>query len=83
MPSINLFLAGELIKLIVSLRFCICLQKTEQVKLYQEREFMSWYRYESDALILKLYIQPGAKRNEMIGLVQEELKIKLATPALE
>ena len=44
---------------------------------------MSWYRYESDALILKLYIQPGAKRNEIIGLMQDELKIKLATPALE
>lgn len=44
---------------------------------------MSWYRYESDALILKLYIQPGAKRNEIIGLMQDELKIKLATPAIE
>ena len=44
---------------------------------------MSWYRYESNALILRLYIQPGAKRNEIIGLMQDELKIKLATPALE
>jgi uncharacterized protein (TIGR00251 family) len=44
---------------------------------------MSWYRYESDSLILKLYIQPGAKRHEIIGPVQDELKIKLASPAIE
>lgn len=44
---------------------------------------MSWYRYESDVLILKLYIQPGAKRDEVMGPMKDELKIKLATPALE
>lgn len=44
---------------------------------------MSWYRYESDALILKFYVQPGAKRNEIVGIMQDELKIKLASQAIE
>lgn len=44
---------------------------------------MSWYRYESDALILKFYIQPGAKRNEIVGIMQDELKIKLTSQAIE
>ena len=44
---------------------------------------MSWYRYESEVLILKLYIQPGAKRNEIVGLREDELKIRLTTFALE
>lgn len=44
---------------------------------------MTWYRYESDVLILKLYIQPGARRHEIIGPMQDELKIKLASPPLE
>lgn len=42
-----------------------------------------WYRKAHDAWILKLYIQPGAKKNQIIGLLQGELKIKLASPAIE
>ena len=44
---------------------------------------ISWYRYKSDVLILKLYIQPGTKRNEVIGPIQGKLKIKLASPPIE
>ncbi len=44
---------------------------------------MFWYRQEGDVWILRLYIQPGAKKNEIIGLFQDELKIKLASPPIE
>ena len=40
-----------------------------------------WYRSEDDngrRLILSLYIQPGAKRTEAVGLHGDALKIKLA-----
>lgn len=45
---------------------------------------MSWYCFDSDRnLILKLYIQPGARQNEVIDIHGEELKIKLAAPPVE
>lgn len=44
---------------------------------------MSWYQQKSEILILKLYIQPGAKHDEIVGIIQDELKIKLASPAIE
>jgi hypothetical protein len=44
---------------------------------------MSWYRYESDGVILRLYVQPGAKKNEVVGLIEDELKIKLAATPIE
>jgi|GEM_PF-1085528 len=33
--------------------------------------------------LLSLYIQPNAKKSEMIGLFQSALKCKIAAPALE
>ena len=44
---------------------------------------MSWYSGETGRVIIRLYIQPGAKQHEVVGLVGEELKIKLATPPIE
>lgn len=44
---------------------------------------MSWYKYKSNILVLKLYVQPGAKRHEVIGPIQDKLKIKLASQAIE
>ena len=42
----------------------------------------AWYRSDDDGrrLILSLYIQPGAKRTEAVGLHGDALKIKLAAP---
>lgn len=40
---------------------------------------MSWYSFGNDrSLVLRLYVQPGARRTEVVGICAEELKIKLA-----
>lgn len=45
---------------------------------------MSWYYLDRDHnLILKLYIQPGARQTEAIGVHGEELKIKLAASPVD
>lgn len=45
---------------------------------------MSWYRRDSNHnLILTLYIQPGAKHTETVGLHGDALKIKLSAPPVE
>lgn len=45
---------------------------------------MSWYRCDGNhKLILTLYIQPGAKHTESVGLHGDALKIKLSAPAVE
>lgn len=44
---------------------------------------MFWYRQECNVWILRLYIQPGAKQNAIIGLIQGELKVKLHVPPIE
>lgn len=44
---------------------------------------MTYYRIESNTVILRLYVQPGAKKTEIIGLVGDALKIKLAALPIE
>lgn len=45
---------------------------------------MNWYCLDSnDHLILKLHVQPGARRTEAVGLHGGELKIKLASPPVD
>lgn len=40
---------------------------------------MNWYHYDSSGdLILKLYIQPGAKKTHVVGFHGDALKIKLS-----
>ena len=43
----------------------------------------SWYRYSDGNLILTLYIQPGAKQSEIVGLHGDALKLKLASPPID
>lgn len=45
---------------------------------------MNWYRSDNNHnLILTLYIQPGAKHTETVGLHGDALKIKLSAPPVE
>jgi len=45
---------------------------------------MSWYRYDNSGdLVLKLYVQPGAKTTEVTGLHADSLKIKLAAVPMD
>jgi len=43
-----------------------------------------WYRFDpAGDLILKLHVQPGAKKTEVAGLHGDALKIRLAAPPVE
>lgn len=43
----------------------------------------SWYTQTEDVIVLKIYVQPGAKHNEIVGLYNDALKIRVATPAID
>ncbi|MBP6918979.1 MAG: YggU family protein [Legionellaceae bacterium] len=43
----------------------------------------SWYTQTEDVIVLKIYVQPGAKHNEIVGLYNNALKIRVATPAID
>jgi uncharacterized protein (TIGR00251 family) len=43
----------------------------------------TYYQVTHDVITLKLYVQPGSKKNEVIGLFEGALKIKLATQPIE
>lgn len=42
-----------------------------------------FYQWQDDNLTLKIYAQPNAKKNEIIGLHNGALKIRIAAPSLE
>jgi len=43
----------------------------------------SWYTQTEDVIILKIYVQPGAKHNDVVGLYNDALKIRVTTPAVD
>lgn len=43
----------------------------------------AWYIQTNDIITLKTYVQPGAKNNEITGLHNDALKIRLTTPAIK
>lgn len=44
---------------------------------------MSWYRWDGTSLVLRLQIQPGARRSEFADLHGERLKVRIHAPAIE
>lgn len=44
---------------------------------------MTWLVAESDAVTLRLHVQPGAKKTEVAGLHGDALKIRLAAPPVD
>lgn len=42
-----------------------------------------WYAREGNTVLVKFYIQPGAKRTEIAGIHGDELKIRLAASPID
>ncbi len=42
-----------------------------------------WYRWEGDDLLLAVRVQPRASRDELVGPLGDELKIRLTAPPVD
>ena len=44
---------------------------------------MSWFRWQGDCLLLELRVQPRAKQNEVQGLFDGALRLRLTAPPVD
>jgi uncharacterized protein (TIGR00251 family) len=44
---------------------------------------LAWYRRSAEGWVLRLHVQPGAKKSEVLGPHGEALKIRIAAPPVE
>jgi len=45
--------------------------------------FVVWYKRDAEGLTIYLYVQPGAKKTEIMGVHDRELKIRFNIPPIE
>lgn len=48
-----------------------------------EQQATLWWRRTGDGVVLRIRVQPGARRSEVVGVVGDELKVKVAAPPVE
>jgi uncharacterized protein (TIGR00251 family) len=44
---------------------------------------VTWWRTEGDGVVLSLRVVPGARRSEVVDAGGEQLKVRIAAPAIE
>lgn len=44
---------------------------------------MDWFTQSGERITLRLHVQPGAKKTEVVGLHGDSLKIRLAAPPVD
>jgi uncharacterized protein (TIGR00251 family) len=47
------------------------------------RRLMKYFQWDNQDLILKLYVQPNANQDKVIGLFNEQLKIQISARAVD
>lgn len=43
----------------------------------------AWLETQADGVLIRLFVQPRASKNEVVGALGEELKIRLTSPPVE
>lgn len=44
---------------------------------------MSWIRFDKKSCIIEIHAQPQAKKNEIVGLYNDRLKVKIKSPPVD
>ncbi len=44
---------------------------------------MAWIRFDKNGCLIDIHVQPGARKNEIVGLHNDRLKIKIKSPPVD